>query len=348
MLFPIMEGFDHYAAINGGVNGALDTEWNGVSATPSTLVVGLGGDGKAITWGAGAATGHMIKAFTADSKITFHFAIKVTINDADSQAEFIQFYAPDGGHQFGLWLTAAGRLSLRGEGALQVALSTGVLQLNQVYRVCCQADIAAGTFACSINGDVDAGLTQVGLDINDHPTVNTAGIIGNGMMASGFGSHNSYTIDDLIVGTGELVDWGPLEINTLPADSDIAAAWIRSAGANNFDNVNELPFNADTDYNSSSNVGDKDCFGFSNPPSTSASILAVSLMTLARKEESAVRKFREFLRIGGVDYNGTEHTLAETYGRWTSTWVLNPATGLAWTAAELLALQGGYEATVIA
>jgi hypothetical protein len=45
------------------------------------------------------------------------------------------------------------------------------------------------------------------------------------------------------------------------------------------------------------------------------SILAVAIMTIARKEESAVRKFREVLRMGATDYNGDEHNLAETYGR---------------------------------
>jgi hypothetical protein len=238
-------------------------------------------------------------------------------------------------------------LSLRGEGAAQVAISDYVLQVNQINRVSWSADIANGIFNCSFNGVPDAGLTRTGLDINDHPTDTTGGIILNGMMASGFGSHNAYLFDDLILATGALADWGPQELNTMPVDSDIAVAWARSTGATNFSNVDELPFTADTDYNSSSSVGDKDCFGYTNPPATPESILAVALVTAARKEESAVRKFREFLRIGVTDYPGTEHSLLESYGRFISIWPTNPATAAAWTAPDVNGLTGGYELTEV-
>lgn len=349
MLFPIIEGFDHYAALTGGVNGALDTEWNIVTGSPAALVTGLGGDGKAISWSFGVSVGHMIKAFAPDSKITFHFAIEITTLDSASLAEFISFQTVGGSHQFGLLLNPAGNIQLLGEGGAQVAISAAALQPNQIYRICCQADIANGTFAASINGDVDAGLTHVGLDINDDPLVNTAGIIVVGMMSDGFGGrHNAYILDDLVVGTGALADWGPVEVNTLPADGDVAVQFARSAGVSNFGNVDDIPFTADTDYNSSGTVGDKDCFSYANPPHTPDSIIAVALMTMARKEESATRKFREFLRIGGVDYPGTEHSLAESYGRWFSSWgATNPATAAPWTALEINALQGGYELTVV-
>lgn len=346
--FPILEGFDHYATATGGTNGAMDTEWNMITSSPVITIPGIGGDGQCIHWGAGAALGHMNHAFTPDSKLSFAFGIKILNLSANSQAEFLTFSTAGGSHQFGLMVNLAGNLQLIGEGGLQVAVSDAALLVNQTYRIACYADIVAGTFHCSINGTVDAGLSHTGLDINDDPAITTAGLLSNGMMCDGFGGrNNTYNFDDLILGIGDLIDFGPQQITTLPATSDVTTAWTRSTGANNYANVDDLPFTADTDYNSSSTVGAKDCFGYADPVTTPDQILAVSLMTVARKEESAVRKFREFLRIGASDYAGTEHNTAESYGRWISTWQTNPATASAWLPAEIIALTGGYELTEV-
>jgi hypothetical protein len=344
MLFPVIDGFDHYAAAN-GAQGALDTDWSVITNIP-TFIPGLGGDGQAIRWGINAAIGRMEKTFAGDSKITCHFAIRI-VSRAAGGLEFLHFLTAAGSHQFGLGMNAGGQFQLYGEGDAVLATSSTALLLNQVYRCCLRADLVAGTFRMSINGDDDAGL-HVTVDLQDDPTSNLVEMISIRMAATGFGTSITYDLDDFILGTGETVDWGPQEVNTLPADSDMAVAWTRSGGANNFGNVDDLPFTIDADYNFSSTVGQKDCFGYRDLPHVPDSILAVQLMTVARKEESAVRRFREFLRIAGTDYPGIEHNLAESYGRWTSTWLLNPATGVAWTAAELNALQGGYELTVAA
>lgn len=342
MRFPIMEGFDHYPATQGV--GGLDSAWNNYALIPAAgFFAGLGGDGQCLRMGTSGSQSGYSQPIPDANKLTIHWAFKIGGGISVISGEFIQLCTASAGHQFGIGMDATGHLNVVGEANAIVATSAFAAIPNQVYRCCFQADLTTGNIRCSINGDDDAGLHQNGLDIQDDPVSNLCSLF----RFHQWGGLDAY-MDDLIVGIDECVDWGPQELNTLAASADVVAAWTRSAGATNFSNVDDLPFTGDTDYNTSSVVGQKDVFEYNNPPHTPASILAVQLMTIARKEESAVRKFREFLRIGGVDYNGDEHNLAETYGRWFSTWVVNPATGLAWTAGELNALQGGYEPTVVA
>jgi hypothetical protein len=347
MLFPIIEGFDHYPSPNAG-DGALNTVWNyvdtGIGAI--TLVAGLGGEGKALLFdSANNATDYIQQAFDPDSKVTFHFGIKITALLEPSSRPAIAFYTAGISHQFSLHIDAGGHLLLHGEGDLVVATGTTALIPNQIYRCCARADVANGRFQISINGVDDAGLNGT-FDINDDPVATTVGAV-RLQRWGGFGAV-IHILDDFIVGTGETTDWGPQEVNTLGATADVLAQWIPSAGVTNFSNVDEALFNGDTDYNSSAVVGNKDIFDYSNPPTTPASVLAVQVLTIARKEESAVRKIKDVIRIGATDYEGNEHNLAETYGNWKSTWALNPATGIAFTGAELNALRGGYELSVVA
>lgn len=347
MQFPIIEGFDHYPSMNAG-DGALNTEWNyvdtGIGAI--TLVTpGLGDEGQGIRfWSANNALDYLQKTFAADTKVTFHFGIKITALLEASNRPAIAFYTGGISHQFSLHLDAGGHLLLHGEGDAVVATGTKALQPNQTYRCCARADVSTGRFQISINGEDDEGLNGT-FDINDDAVLNTVGAV-RLQRWSGFGGV-IHILDDFIVCTGDTTDWGPQEVNTLGATADVLAQWTRSTGATNFSNVDEALFNGDTDYNSSATVGQKDIFDYGNPPTTPASVLAVQVLTIARKEESAVRKIKDVIRIGATDYEGSEHDLAETYGNWKSTWVLNPATGIAFTPTELLALQGGYELSVV-
>jgi hypothetical protein len=341
MRYPIMEGFDHYLAAGG--DGGLNSAWNNYTTFPPfQFVTGLGGDGQALRLGTGGnQTGYQM-AFPDANKLTFHFAVKLITLVESGPQEFI-FLTGAGSRQFGLRINIGGHIEVFGEANALVATGAIAMIPNQVYRCCFRADLTNGNIRCSINGDDDAGLNQNALDIQDDLVSNLCGLF----QFHQFGA-NDAVIDDLILGIDECVDWGPQEVNTLPVTADVLAQFTRSTGLVNYANVDELPFNADTDYNYSNTVGNKDIFDFANPPHVPDSILAVQLMTIARKEESAVRKFQEVLRIGATDYAGVEHNLAETYGRHISEWVNNPATGLPFTPAELSALQGGYELTVVA
>lgn len=347
MRYPLIEGFDYYASVStfDTSMGAMNTRWN-MPGSPESIQPGLGGDGQSVRVTGGFGSTRFEFPFDPVNKLTCHFAMKITLRSSFTSREFLQFKTTLGVRQWGLGFDAAGRLLVYGEGDVVVATGNIPFITNQVYRCCLSADLSgAGKFRLSINGEEDMGLHSDAIDIQDDSS-NLMGLISFGNAGPGSGSDFNYLLDDVVVGIDECVDWGPLEVNTLPPTADVAVAWTRSAGATNFSNVDDLPFTIDTDYNSSSTVGQKDVFAYADAPHTPESVLAVQVMTLARKEESAVRKFREIIRIGGVDYNGTEHILAESYGHWFSTWILNPATGLAWTAAEINALQGGYEYTV--
>jgi hypothetical protein len=340
MRFPIIEGFDHYLAAGG--DGGLNSAWNNYTTfPPAAFVLGLGGDGQACRLGTGGNQSGYQVAFPDANKLTFHFAFKLGTLIETGPQSFV-FLTGAGSRQFGLRINIGGHLEVLGEATAVVATSTFAFIPNQVYRCCFQADLTTGNIRCSINGEDDAGLHQNGVDIQDDPASNLCGLF----QFHQFGGNDAF-IDDLILGIDECVDWGPQEVSTQPVSADVAVQFTPSTGVVNFANVDELPFNADTDYNYSNTVGQKDIFDYANSVHVPESILAVAIMTIARKEESAVRKFREVLRMGATDYNGDEHNLAETYGRTLSVWVMNPATGIPFTAAELNAARGGYELTEV-
>ena len=76
---------------------------------------------------------------------------------------------------------------------------------------------------------------------------------------------------------------------------------------------------------------------------TGATITNVKLYAKVRSLDPVSNTFQIGVRIGGVNYFGaTKDTVnVTTYVLFSETWTLNPATGVAWTPAEVDALQGG-------
>jgi hypothetical protein len=345
MRYPLIEGFDYYAAASGA--GGISSRWNVPVTGAMTLITpGLGGEGKGLAFES-AFTGRLEFGFEEVSKITLHFAIQVTTRDGAGIGDFMSMQTQLGNHQWSLFMNAAGFIQLKGENNAILATSSAPLITNQTARICLSADLSGtGKFRMSIDGVDDPNMHLDGVDIQDDAT-NVMGLLVFATMHSATGGNIKHRIDDVILGIDECVDWGPMEVNTLGPTADVAVAFTPSTGVSNFGNVDETAFDADSTYNSSVTVGQKDCFEFEDSPHVPDKILAVQLLSVARKEESAVRKLREFLRLGGIDYNGTEHNLQETYGHWPSVWVLNPATGVDFTPADINAIRGGYELTEV-
>jgi hypothetical protein len=110
-------------------------------------------------------------------------------------------------------------------------------------------------------------------------------------------------------------------------------------------NVDETDSNLDTDYNFSGTLNARDIFEFGNLTRVPDEIVAVAVITHARKEASGTRKFRNLLRSGGIEYLGEEFALSESYLWQTDCWVKNPDGDVPWTAASRDAAQAGYKLT---
>lgn len=347
MRIEFVEPFDHYpSTLASSTPGAFGTQWpNVMVANPPSLVTGLDGTGKAFKFPQGVQGGLIRRPFvTPHGKLSLHVGFMLDNLGVNSgTTEWLVMYDENRNRQFSLAFTPAGRMRLKGEGNAILATSARLFNPGTAYRMSLAADLTAAD-ASNIkiafnSSDLDANFNNITIDAQD----STSQLFGEIQFNQVSSSEYDWTIDDVVVGLEENVIWGPLEVAMQGPNADTLAQWSRSAGATNFGNVDEIPFTGDTDYNFSSTVGNKDIFGIVDPTRTPEFIIAVSQLTLARKEDSATRKIRNVLRKAGIDYNGADQDMSESYFHHWTHWVQDPATVAAWNPADFAALESGYE-----
>ncbi len=114
--------------------------------------------------------------------------------------------------------------------------------------------------------------------------------------------------------------------------------WTPSAGAN-WECVDEVPPNSDTDYVVSTAVGDRDTYTFED---ITGDPKAIQICIYTRKEDASGASIAEITRQGGVDEDGPTHGLGSTaYDYELQPQDVNPATSLQWTEAEVNAGEWG-------
>ncbi len=100
----------------------------------------------------------------------------------------------------------------------------------------------------------------------------------------------------------------------------------------------------DVTYNTSNTLGQRDSFSHGNLVMTAGTVRGIQQITRWRKDDAGVRTAKQFLRVGGADYGeSTASVLSTSYANRLRPIDLNPATGNAWTIAEINALEAGYE-----
>jgi hypothetical protein len=114
-----------------------------------------------------------------------------------------------------------------------------------------------------------------------------------------------------------------------------------SAGSN-YQNVDDFPFDDDTTYNSSPTVGAVDTFAMSNLPAA-GDVYGVRQFTRVRKDDAGSRSACHVVRVDGTEYPSSSFALSDTYITFHQLLATNPDTGVAWTDAEVNALEAGYE-----
>lgn len=133
----------------------------------------------------------------------------------------------------------------------------------------------------------------------------------------------------------------------VPTGAGSHTDWTPSTGAN-WQNVDEVPPNDDTDFNSSTTVGNIDSFAHGALTAAPLSIDAVIVQVRARNTTTGSGSVAPFLRSVTTDSPGTGVGLNTTYqdiahGVYTT----DPATSAAWAnAAAVNAAEIGYKKTV--
>jgi hypothetical protein len=171
----------------------------------------------------------------------------------------------------------------------------------------------------------------------------------------GAGLQNSYYIDDIAINdTAGLFDnsWcGDGHVIALvPNANGDASQWTGSDGdtTNNYQLIDEAPSNSDTDFIVDSTSGHKDLYGI---PDMSAWIPGQQATRVwgevrARSESADGTSLQVGIKTGDgtEDFTQTTTPIAEFYMPIKSKeYVVNPHTGIEWTAVDIAALQVGVK-----
>jgi hypothetical protein len=128
--------------------------------------------------------------------------------------------------------------------------------------------------------------------------------------------------------------------NGVGNESDMTRVGGTSSG--NFTAVNEVSQDGDTSYVKSSIVGDRDLYTIAALDSTPSNVLGIVVKPFWRSSDGGAREGSASIRTNSTTYDHADSkSLPGGYGRDDFLWAVNPNTGVAFTAAEIAALEIG-------
>ncbi len=173
-------------------------------------------------------------------------------------------------------------------------------------------------------------------------TQNTANAFANHIILAG-SACDAYVEDIWVASTN--VSYGPLRVETLYPTGNGASNPFARGGADsgaNWSQVDEAQNNDNTDFITSSTVGDIDLFTFPSRSLTGA-IHAVQITAVAQRESASTTVMRHVARVAGSNFAGSNKTLTSAWIAHVHAMGVNPNTSAAWNSSELIGFQGGVE-----
>lgn len=235
--------------------------------------------------------------------------------------------------------------TLLGQSSPLFPLSLGVYYFVELQATC---NHITGSFILKVNGKIVAQATGVDTDV-------AAGFPGtwDQLILHGPGGSGTMYYDDLYFNDGTIVN--AANPNNTFLGNIISGVIVPRApgnytdftpfpGAPNWDNVNEIPPDGDTSYNFSSTNGDRDSYLY-QPVSLLLGYFALQVRQVCRQDAIGTVEVEPFTRVAGSDYVSTvppnDFFLSQNYNSNLTPFEINPATGLAWTGAEINASEFG-------
>jgi hypothetical protein len=227
-----------------------------------------------------------------------------------------------------------------GNGTL-LATSTAVMIPDRWYVIQLKAFIhdTLGTLELKLDGTTFISLTNV--DTRNGLTGNWDRVSIQPLL---FGS-TSWFVADLNVWEGDAGD--PYPSRTLrvltshpKSGNGTHVDFVPNTGTDHGALVKEVTADDDTTYVDSQTSGARDSYFYDPFDIGISSVVAVQLNPYLKQTDAGARSAKSFFRLGGADYDhpDTINPIPTGYEYRPQLWELNPATGLAWTEAEVNAL----------
>lgn len=230
-------------------------------------------------------------------------------------------------------------------GSLIGTVPAATLQFNvqNLHKVSILHDATGGTLDYLINGISVLSLTGINTapSTNDQSTILYIGYLN---ILPGIPGSSASIISHLVIADEiGVITGNPRTGGLFPDGVGNSSDWAPSAG-NNWENVEETTPDDDSTYNESDTVNDIDTYTMQDVPSGTTAIVAVAVTVRIRKTDANSRTVAAVLRIGGTDYvHATAKGVPGGYAYLQWVWTLSPATGVAFTAAEVNGLEAGIK-----
>lgn len=247
-------------------------------------------------------------------------------------------------------ITSSGTIQATRNGTV-LATSSNSLSANTTYHIEAKVKIddTVGTVELRVNGSSTGWINITGQDTRNagNATFNTINI--GHSLSTTFAAAIITDIDDVVIwNTSGSVNndfLGDVKVQALlPSGAGNSAQFTPSTGSN-YACVDDASPNDDTDYVSSSTVGNVDTYAYGDL-STVGTVLAAIVMLYMKKTDAGARSVAPVVRHSGTDYVGTDINPGTTYSYGKQIYELNPGTSAAWTASEINAAEFGSKVTV--
>lgn len=340
-----IDGFDHYDV------GRLLLKWeiaNGLGNIPA-FPAGRTTGGKAcqlVAQGGGGTSGALGKSY-AGVQLTPTAILGVAFKpDASSSGYLIRFSDSVGVtiQMYLEWDVGTAKLKVkRGDGTL---MATSIATL--VPGVWCYVEFkvtfgaaGAGAFSLHVNGanDVFANSVQTRMSVNNwtdqiyiggpYGANQPMGIVDDIYICDGTTTNNNDFLGDCVAQS------------LLPTGVGALTNFALTGAPTNWQAVSENPPNDDISYVSSAVVGTTDTYKFASLAAAAGSIKGIQFVLDARKDDAGTRTLAGITRQAATNYAGPNKNPGNTYAFLQNVVELNPATGLAWSVADVNADEFG-------
>lgn len=283
------------------------------------------------------------RTITASSKVFMGAAvIMLGYTGGDNNREIFQMLTASQRH-LSAAVDSSGFITLQRNGTViatsSVAMSTTVWKYVEM-----SATIHPSTGTCVIKVDGNIAINFTGNTSASGTADNidkVAIVFGQSAFSRGVDS-----IDDLYVcndsGSVNNGFLGDIRITTLmPTGTGSSTQFTPTGVANNWDNVNDVPYSAAT-YNSSSTAGQRDTYAMADATAGYTPLAVVSVVD-ALKSDAGASSIKPALKSGATVYYGATASLGVAVSSLVDIWQADPATSAAWTVSGINAAEFGAE-----